>query len=659
VIRLTVDGREARVPPGTTVLEAAEGLGIRIPTLCHAAGLETAASCLVCAVRIEGQGPLAPACAMPAAEGMAVATGGAEIRAARRAALELLLSDHAGDCIAPCSAACPAGLDIPRFMESIAAGESALALEAIHERLALPGVLGRICPRPCERRCRRNGHDESLAIAALHRYAAGHQPRPPEKAARGGRVVAIVGAGPAGLSAAWFLLRKGHGAVLYDARPRAGGMLRYGIPGYRLPKDALDAEIGAIAALGARFEFNRRWGVDFTLEGLRRGHDAVFIATGAQRPVELRCEGAEIALPGAEFLESMAGGGPAETGGDVIVLGGGVEAVDCARAAVRLGARSVRVFHGQGRERMTAPLAAVEEAEREGVAFEHLAVPVRLERGGPREVRLTCRRGGPEGGPEFTAACSMAIAALGRTVDCSLAEREGLRVTGAGVYACQRTGAANLEGVFAGGDAVTGAGLAVDAVAAGRRAALAIDRFLRGEAVTGEPAQAVINLTPIDGAERAALLRGVARTPRADGFGAEEAGPTPDGAQREARRCLACGCAKSESCRLRALATEYEADPYRYQGARRRFSRDESHPEIVYEPGKCILCGICVRIAARAGEPLGLAVIGRGFEATVAAPFNRPLAEALVKSGRECAEACPTAALSPRGAGAATAPRVR
>jgi formate dehydrogenase major subunit len=673
MVRLTIDGRVVNVPEGTTILEAARWLGVRIPTLCHVPGLEAAASCFVCAVQIEGRRTLAPACAMPVSEGMSVTTDSEDVRAARRMSLELLLSDHAGDCIAPCAATCPAGLEIPQFVSEIARDDSHRALAVISERLALPGSLGRICPRLCEQQCRRCDHDQGLAIGSLHRFAADHASYLPPREPATGKSAGIVGAGPAGLAAAWFLLRKGHACTLYDAQPKAGGMLRYGIPAHRLPKDALDAEIAAIEALGAEFRFNQRWGVDFTLTDLRRSHDAVFIAIGAQRSQNLRCEGDELALPAVEFLECVANANRPDIGPDVLVVGGGNTAMDCARAAVRLGARKVGLLYRRTRDEMPALLSEAEEAEKEGVVFDFLTAPVRLERGSQHRLLLTCQRmrlGEPDAsgrrrpipvtGSEYTVTCSTLIAAIGQTVDRSVAEHEGLQVSGWGIHADQRSLATNLQGVFAGGDAVLGADLAVRAVAMGRRAAASIDQYLSGQPVMGEPVQAHVNFQPVDDLERAALFREIERAARVRmpeipmdrrrlGFDEVELGLPAADAQREARRCLTCGCQKSDCCSVRSLATEYGADAYRFRGARRRFTRDDSHPEIVYEPGKCILCDACVRIAAKAGEPLGLTAIGRGFDVAIAAPFGRPISEALLKAARECADACPTAALSIRG----------
>jgi len=676
-IHCTIDGRTTAVAEGTTVLEAAKGLGIRIPTLCHVPGIEPAASCFICAVEIEGRRALAPACAMPVGDGMAIHTRSEGVRRARKMAIELLLSDHAGECKAPCVARCPAGLDIPGFVAGIAAGDSAHAMRVISERLALAGSLGRVCPRLCEKDCRRCSLDQGLAIGALHRYVAdldlaAPHPCVPPQAPPSGRTVAIVGAGPAGLAAAYYLGRRGHACTLYDSHALPGGMLRYGIPAYRLPREALDAEIGSVRALGASFRMNRRWGTDFTLAGLRAEYDAVFVAVGAQGAQALRCPGEEHALAGIRFLAQVSEGAAPDIGRDVVVLGGGNTAMDCARTAIRLGA-SVRIFYRRTRQEMPCLMEEVEGAEAEGAGIEYLVAPVRLERkDGP--LTLTCRRmrlGDPDAsgrrrpepveGSDFSVECSCAIAATGQSVECAPAEAEGLSVTAWGIAADAHTMATNLSGVFAGGDAVLGADLAVRAVAHGRMAAASIHQYLAGEPVTGEPASASVALQPMDDDERAAIFRSIERAPRVHlpelamerrltTF--EEVEPRLPGAEalREARRCMTCGCRKADCCTLRNLATEYGAEIGRFAGARRRFSEDASHPEIVYEPGKCINCDACVRIAAEAGEELGLSMIGRGFDVRIAPPFGKPMAEALTKAARRCAEACPTGALSLRTA---------
>ncbi len=677
MVTLTIDNRHVVVAPGATILEAARSLGIRIPTLCHVPGLEPVSSCFVCAVQIEGRRGLSPACAMPVAEGMRVITDSAGVREARKMALELLLSDHAGDCVAPCSATCPAGLDIQGFVDEIAHRNTPKAMEVISRRLALPGSLGRICPRLCEQKCRRCDLDTGLAIGALHRFAADRdraaaEPHTPSRAPSSGKRVAIVGAGPAGLSATFYLQQQGHQCTLFDAKPEPGGMLRYAIPAHRLPKDALDAEIGVIRKLGAEFRMGQRWGSDFTLADLRRDHDAVFLSIGAQQPQGLRCEGEEIALSAIEFLELVALGNPPGLGDHVVILGGGNTAVDCARAATRLNAKTVRVLYRRTKQEMPCLHSEAEEAQAEGVQFEFLSAPTRLERNGNHLLSLTCQRmelGEPDAsgrrrpvpvkGSEYSVSCSTVIAAIGQTVERPLAEHDGLRVTSWGIAADERTMATNIPGVFAGGDAVLGADLAVRAVAAGRVAATSIDQFLRGVPVIGEPVQAGVSMKPMDDGERARIFRDIeqsarVRMPEIDHqrrrttFDEVETGLPPEDAEQEARRCMTCGCRKSDCCTVRSLATEYQADVQRFAGARRRFAQDVSHPEIIYEPGKCIMCEACVRIAAEAGEPLGLSTIGRGFDVAVGVPFDKPLSEGLRNSARRCAEACPTGALALR-----------
>ncbi|MCP3980671.1 MAG: FAD-dependent oxidoreductase [bacterium] len=676
-ITLTIDGREVTVERGTTLLDAARSIGVEIPTLCHVPGHEPAASCFLCCVQVEGIPRLSPACALPADDGMRVVTGNEEILAARKMALELLLSDHAGDCIAPCRAGCPAGLDIAGFVYEIASDQPERAMDVIFDRLALPGSLGRICPHLCEQSCRRRDYDRhGLAIAALHRWTTDRHLEnggaPPLPGPASGKSVGVVGAGPAGLSAAFYLRLAGHACTVHDACPSAGGMLRYGIPDYRLPAAALDAEIDLIEDLGVELRAESRWGRDFSLTDLRREHDAVFLAIGAWHSRSMRCTGEEHALSGLEFLRRVAEQRPPDVGERVVVVGGGNTAMDAARSALRLGA-SVEVIYRRTREEMPCLMEEIEAAEQEGVNIRYLAAPWRLARAGDGGIELACHRmrlGEPdESGrrrpipiphSEFVEVCDTVISAVGQAVELEVAERDGLNTTAWGIAADPTTLATNLDGVFAGGDAVLGPDLAVRAVAAGRIAAQSIDRRLRGLELVAEE-QTRVTMQPVDDEERAAIFREIERASRVETttLGGdlrrstfdEVVGTLSDAqALSESRRCMSCGCAKAQGCGLRTLATRYGADPGRFLGRRRRFEQDRTHPEIVYEPGKCILCDACVRIAADAGEDLGLSPIGRGFDVSVSVPFDRPLSEGLRLVARRCAEACPTGALALRTA---------
>ena len=482
-----------------------------------------------------------------------------------------------------------------------------------------------------------------------------------------------MGAGPAGLAAAYYLLQNGHDCTLFDAHPLPGGMLRYGIPANRLPKDALDAEIDAIRRLGAQFRMGERWGEHFTLAGLREQHDAVFVAIGAQRAQGLRCEGEEHALAGIEFLERVASGNPPPLGDHVAVIGGGNTAMDCARSAVRLGARNVRVLYRRGRQEMPCLMEEVEGAEAEGVHIDLLVAPVRLERNGG-SLLLTCRRmtlGEPDAsgrrrpvaieGSDFTVECSTAIAAIGQSVERSLAEREGLAVTAWGIAADPKTLATNLPGVFAGGDAVLGADLAVRAVAAGRMAAASIHQFLSGQAVTGEPAMAGIAMRPIDDAERAAIFRGDrAGRPRAragDPHGAAPGGLRRGGGPAAGRGCRTGGSPLPD-LRLPQSGLLPGALP-RHRIRRGYVSFRGRAPPLLagsfpsrgdLRAGQVHLLRRVRADRRRRGRRAGLAMIGRGFDVAVAVPFGQPLSIGLRKVARRCAEACPTGALALRTA---------
>jgi len=301
--------------------------------------------------------------------------------------------------------------------------------------------------------------------------------------------------------------------------------------------------------------------------------------------------------------------------------------------------------------------------------------PVRLEQAGEATLRLTCVRmtlGTPDlsgrprpvpvPGSEFALLASSVVAAIGQAVDTSSLGAGDLHLSPRGIVVSPATLATNIDGVFAGGDAVTGADLAVRAVAAGTLAAVSIDQYLGGRRVAGDPELVSVLLTRMDEAELAAFFRDVEQTPRAvmpelpvaarvTTFEEVDLGFSAELARHEASRCMHCGCSKATTCQLRLYATEYGADPLRFAGARRSFSRDTSHPEVVYEPGKCILCGACVTAAAEAGDGLGLAITGRGFDATVAVPLRGTMIEALPSAAGRAAEVCPTGAFALRGAG--------
>jgi formate dehydrogenase major subunit len=357
-IKLTIDGTELEVAAGTTLLHAAQGLGKDIPTLCHDELLKPFASCYLCVVEVEGRANLLPSCSTEAVAGMKVRTDTPRVRDARKTCLELLMSDHLGDCLAPCRDTCPGGLNIPGFIKYLNEGKYREAIQVIKDRLAMPSMLGRVCPRPCEESCRRTYVDkEAVAICDLKRFAADQDreaeggPYLPERAAPTGKKVAIVGAGPAGIAAAYYLRQWGHDCIIYDAHEKAGGMVRYGIPSYRLPREVLEQEIACAERLGAQVRCGVKVGRDVTLEQLRQDHDAVFLGIGAQGASAMQVEGETLpgVLSGIAFLAQVSKDEKTPIGRRVMVVGGGNTAIDAARTALRLGAAEVSILYRRTR----------------------------------------------------------------------------------------------------------------------------------------------------------------------------------------------------------------------------------------------------------------------------------------------------------------------
>ena len=284
MIQIKINGKNKEVKSGLTILDMLRQDGIEVPTMCHLDNTDHFPTCMVCIVKDQKNGQMIPSCSTYVAEGMDLVTGDEEVIEARKTGLELLLSDHVGECDAPCQTNCPAFMDIPEINRLIMNGDIDEALKAVRRDVAFPGILGRICPAPCERACRRRSIDDPVAICMIERYAgdlaAGNiAAYLPEKLPSNGKEVAIIGTGPGGLSAAYFLLLKGYNCTLYDKNPLPGGALRYAVPDDRLPKTVLDQELVQVELLGAIFKMNHEIARD-ALPELRQQFDAVIIASG-------------------------------------------------------------------------------------------------------------------------------------------------------------------------------------------------------------------------------------------------------------------------------------------------------------------------------------------------------------------------------------------
>lgn len=409
---------------------------------------------------------------------------------------------------APCQNACPIHLDVPGYVELIKGQRYLESLALIRERAALPGTLGRVCVHFCEQECRRGALDEPICIKALKRHVADYEialDRKPEaaKPANGKAKVAVVGAGPAGLAAGYYLGQRGYPVTIFEALPVAGGMAAVGIPAYRLPKDVLQREIDIVKSAGVEIVCGVRVGKDITLKDLReKGYKAIFVAVGCHDSSSMGVEGEDAGyegfIPGVKFLRDLNLGHKIEVKDRVAIVGGGNVAMDCARSAIRLGFREVHLIYRRSRAEMPANEEEIEDAEKEGVIFHFLTNPTKIIARDGRVVGLELirmelgepdasgrRRPVPISGSEYTMDVDVVIPAIGQTTDLSvLGSSGGVKSTRRGtIEVNQATLATSEEGVFAGGDCVTGPATLVEALAAGNRAAHVIDRYLRGESL--------------------------------------------------------------------------------------------------------------------------------------------------------------------------------
>mgnify|MGYP005846875107 CR=1 FL=1 len=679
MVGLTIDGRPVRGRAGDTILQVAQLAGIEIPTLCSDEKLEPMGGCRMCLVEIEGSDRLLPSCSTPVQEGMVVHTSTDRLKAIRRMILEFMLSDHNAYCQPPCQIDCPTHIDIPGYLELIVAGDYRGAARLVKEVLPFPYALGLVCPRPCENVCRRKLVEEEISICQCHGYAGesvlDDPPTPWPKQPPTGRRVAVVGAGPAGLSAAYYLALRGHSVKVFEALPKPGGMLRYGIPEYRLPKAMLDRELDCVWKLGVELQCSAKLGRDYTIDDLfAQGYEAVFLAIGAHESNRLDIEGED--LPGVwhavEMLRRVALGEKVEVGRRVVVIGGGFTAFDAARTSRRLGAEEVTVVYRRSRKEMGAHHTEVDDAEHEGVRLEILAGPTRVIEKDGRATGVEFMRmqlGEPDArgrrkpvpvpGSEFVVEADTVIAAIGQVpdVECLQGEDELKINERRCIVADPDSYATGRKGVFAGGDALSGAATVIQAVAAGKRAAKAIHAYLLGEDVEQvarrlkieEQKPDLIDIVPYKPVWPRVQMPMLPYEQRARNFRLIELGYSEEQVRKEAARCLQCACPAAGRCHLQRLSIEHGLTDNRFHNGEARdyhdYEPDVSHSFILRDPNKCINCTQCVRMCRDVIGPNCYGLMGRGFDSIVTTPFNSSLNESDCVSCGACAETCPTGAL--------------
>ncbi len=517
MIHLKINNNVVAVPVGTSVLNAAKSIGIDIPSMCYMQGNKNHPSCMVCMVKDLRSKTLFPSCAMPVETDMDIITDDDEVRNARKDALELLLSDHVGDCEAPCRTACPAFMDIPQMNRLIAAGKHLEALKVVKEEIALPFILGYVCTAPCEKVCRRKQVDNPVSICLLKRFTAFNDSKEqtnylPQKEKSTNKKVAIIGAGPSGLACAFHLQKLGHSCTIFESNAEAGGTLLQVSPD-EMPKEIINIEVELIKALGAEFRLNTKVTPEQFKTEIQNSFDAVVFTSG-----------------------------------------------DITKTNV--------------------------------IDF-------------------------------------------------------GLNSTPTGLIAYKQTFKVDDSGIFACGSILHPMKMAVKVVSHGKEAAFSVHEFLGGKPVANRYDRFNSKFGLLQPSEIIEYMKESVDDDVIVPKGGRLAGFTAQEAVEEAKRCLHCDCRKPNTCKLRLYADEYKIDRKKYLlGERNTLKKHFQHETVVYEPEKCIKCGLCIEITSKNKELTGLTYIGRGFDVRVDIPFNRELGEALTQTAKECVNACPTGAIS-------------
>jgi formate dehydrogenase major subunit len=686
-LNIIINGNIIPGNKGESILDLASRTGIEIPTLCYDPRLEPYSSCYLCVVEVEGMRGLQPACSTRIAEGMRIETENERVKKSRKFALDLLVSNHYADCVAPCKETCPAGVDVQGYIALMNRGRYHEATALIKKTNPLPAICGRVCVRPCEVACRRNLVDGSgVGIDYLKRFAAdtdlfSENRYIPQIKPATGKKVAIMGAGPGGLSAAWFLALEGHAVEIFEASAHAGGMLRYGIPPYRLPNEVIEKEVEGITALGVRIHYNSKLGENLSYRELKKNYNAVVLAIGSQNGTSIGCENDDAGniFSGIDFLRNMEITGQRYdfTGKKVAVIGGGNTAMDCCRTAMRCGSTDVMVLYRRTEKEMPANPIEIHESKLEGIDYHFLTAPAKVVKDENGNLKsLVCFRmelGEPDAsgrrrpvkveGSEFEIELDYILAAIGQKThvnfidDINRHTGEELIINKWGdIQADAKTLQTSIASIFACGDGVTGPATLIEAIAQGRLAAQSCNKYLEGQNVTPPEKEFISHRDNFSKQVKKDYEPWFAHQHRHEmptmdpaerkNFAEVELGYSAQQATEETQRCLECGCRAVYTCDLKKYATQYQATQKKFGGSWQQFHVDFSHPHIEIDNNKCILCGRCVRICREVVGANALGLVNRGFETYVAPSLGTTLAETNCESCGMCISTCPTGALT-------------
>ena len=516
-MKLKIDHHEVELDQPISIWKAARNLGIHIPTLCYEEGTEHFTSCMICMVKEKKSGRMLPACSAPVADGMEIETLNDEIRAFRKSTLELLLSDHVGDCEAPCQRLCPIHMEIPRMIREIMTDKMDDAIRTVRRDIAIPSILERYCNVPCERGCRRGKHDEPISIRELVRHVADwdlrrETPFVLTTQPASGKRVAIIGAGATGLATAYHLALHGHACTVNEKTGRIGGRIE---AEFKKPIEdwVVEGELKILRQLGVTFHFDKPVADAAAFVELQQKFDAIVLACGKTEPANLKALG----LPATD---------------------------------------------------------------------------------------------------------------------------KGLKVN---LATCET----EVKGVFAGGSILKPAQPLIKSVGAAKDMAACVDQFLRGMPIAGIVEKYNHIMGRLLEGEMEVFLGGAEAMPRVKPADLEANGFAIAEATTECSRCLHCDCRSKDDCLLRTYSDEYGAKQSQFAGEERgHLTRVNQNAGALFEPGKCIKCGLCVRITEREGEPFGFTYVGRGFDVKIGVPLDKSLKEGLGHTAAKVIAACPTGALA-------------